>query len=234
MNARFRFRGSSVFASLIAALTMLVGPSLQAQEAVLEAVDSGNYSSEGDHSPTNSNYLAGDTAAAGVHERRNFFVFDLSGLPAPVLDAALAIYNPSDPPDGGDGFSSPDPFETYTTFEVTTDPATVMAGGTGLTGIFDDLGDGTAYGSVDVTGADNGSVIVIPLDQDAVASINVAFGGLWAVGGAVTTLDGNPLQIVFGYSDDSMPRQLVLDMGGTVFWDGFETGDFSMWSAVYP
>jgi hypothetical protein len=96
----------------VIALTILTLSSLpaSAQLVFLEAVDSGFYSSGGDHSSGLTNYLAGDTASAGVAEKRNFFVFDLSGVTGPVLGATLELYNPSNPPDSGDGYISPDPF----------------------------------------------------------------------------------------------------------------------------
>lgn len=219
-------------ASTLIGILVLVGAPVLAQEAILEAVDSGNYSSDGEHSPGSTNYLAGDVAASAVNEHRNFFVFDLSGLTAPVLAAGLSIYNPSDPPDAGNGFRSPDPFETYAVYEVTTDIGTLVGGGTGLVTVFDDLGGGIEYGSMDVTLADNGAMVVVPLNGDAVSSINNAIGGVWAVGGAIATLSGNPLQIVFGYTGDPMPRHLVLDLGGTIFVDSFEDGTTSAWSST--
>ncbi len=117
-------------------------------------------------------------------------------------------------------------------FEVSTDIGILIGGGTGLTTVFDDLGGGIEYGSVDVTQADNGALVTVPLNGDAVTSINNAASGLWAVGGTVTTLDGNPLQIVFGYTNDTMPRSLVLDLGGTIFTDDFEGGTTSAWSTT--
>jgi hypothetical protein len=214
----------------------LTAAPVAAQEAVLEAVDSGSYRWDGSSSPSNTYYPAGDSASSGVAEQRNFFVFDLSGLPAPVLEASLALYNPSDPPDPGDGYRSPDPFETYTLVEVTTDIATLTGGGSGLTWVFDDLGSGTLFGEVNITAADNGTLVRIPLNHDAVTSLNAAAGagGLWAIGGAVTTLDGTPLQMVFAYANDTMPRRLILDMGGTVFSDGFESSDTTRWTLAIP
>jgi len=205
-----------------------------AQLVFLEAVDSGFYTWEGSHSAGSTNYVVGDTAASGVNELRNFFVFDLSSVSGTVAFAALQIYNPSETVDPGNGFNSPDPFETYVVNEVTTDIGTLTAGGTGLVSIFDDLGDGLGYGSVDVDAGDNGTSILIPLNGDAVDAINLAVGGSWAVGGAVTTLVGNPLQAVFAYSNGDMQQRLILDLGGTVFWDDFETGNAERWSSTSP
>ena len=219
---------------VIVALGALIASTAVAQDLVLEAVDSGNYDWEGDHSSGSTYSPAGDIAASGFSELRNFFVFDLSGVTGPVLGATLELYNPSDPPDAGDGYSSPDPFETYSLWEIVTDIPTLTAGGSGLTGIFDDLGGGTGFGTIDMTAADNGTVVSIGLNHNAEASIEAAAGGLWAVGGAVMTLGGTPLQVVFGYANGSMSRRLILDMGGAIFTDDFETGDTNRWSFVEP
>jgi hypothetical protein len=85
-----------------------------------------------------------------------------------------------------------------------------------------------------MTAADNGTVVSIPLNHNAEASIAAAAGGLWAVGGAVMTLDGTPLQVVFGYANGTMQRRLVLDLGGAIFSDDFENGDTSAWSRTEP
>jgi len=225
--------GSLITALAIIILALAALPA-SAQLVFLEAVDSGFYTWEGSHSAGSTNYLAGDTAAAGVNEIRNFFVFDLSGVSGTVVFAALQIYNPSETVDPGNGFNSPDPFETYVVNEVTTDIGTLTAGGTGLISIFDDLGDGTVFGSTDIDSGDNGTSVLVPLSQDAVDAVNSAVGGSWAVGGAVTTLVGNPLQTVFAYSNGGMQQRLILDLGGTVFWDDFETGNAERWSATSP
>lgn len=223
----------SAVTALLAICVLTIAPAA-AQDLILEAVDSGNYDWEGDHSSGNTYYPAGDTAASGFNEIRDFFVFDLSGVTGPVLGATLELYCPSDPPDAGNGYRSPDSFESYALWEVVTDVATLTAGGTGLTGIFDDLGGGTSFGQIDMTAADNGTVVSIGLNHNAEASIEAAAGGLWAVGGAVMTLDGTPLQVVFGYANGTMQRRLVLDLGGGIFADDFESGGTTAWSDVMP
>lgn len=223
----------SAVTALLAICVLAIAPAA-AQDLVLEAVDSGNYDMDGDHSAQNTYYPAGDIAASGYSEIRNFFVFDLSGVTEPVVGATLELYCPSDPPDVGNGYRSPDPFERYALWEVVTDVATLTAGGTGLIGIYDDLGGGTAFGYIDMTEADNGTMVSIGLNHSAEASIEAAAGGLWAVGGAVMTLDGSPLQVVFSYAHDSMPRRLLLELEGAIFLNGFETGGTADWSAAIP
>lgn len=223
----------SAVTALLAICVLTIAP-VAAQDLILEAIDSGNYDMDGDHTSTNTYYPAGDVAASGYSEIRNFFVFDLSGLTEPVVGATLELYCPSDPPDAGNGYTSPDSFERYALWEVVTDIPTLRAGGTGLIGIYDDLGGGTTFGQIDMTEADNGTVVSIGLNHNAEASIEATAGGLWAVGGAVMTLDGTPLQVVFGFGNGTMPRRLVLELEGAIFLDGFESGDHSAWSEVSP
>jgi len=218
---------------LIVSLGLTAVPA-SAQLVFLEAIDCGFYSSDGSHSPGSTNYVAGDTAAAGIAEKRNFFVFDLSGVSGTVAHAALQIYNPGDPPDPGNGFNSPDPSERYSVQDVTTDIATLTAGGSGLVSVFGDLGDGTVFGFVDVDAAANGTSVLIPFNHNGGGAVNAAIGGQLAFGGAVTTLAGNPIQTVFAYSHGSMRQRLILDLGGTVFWDDFETGSAGRWDEVAP
>ncbi len=90
---------------------------------ILEAIDSGQYDQEGDHSALNSNYICGSLDSASPVEHRNFFVFDLSSVTETVVTGYLEAYTPFD------GYMSPDPFETFSLFEFSTDVAILRAGG---------------------------------------------------------------------------------------------------------
>jgi len=212
--------------------TVLAAFPASAQIVTLDAVDSGFYEWTGDHSPSNQNYIAGNTGNS-YGEFRDFVVFDLSGVAEPITAARLELYNPGQVPDGGDGFFSADPSETYVAYEVTTPVATLVAGGAGLTGVFDDLGGGLVLGSVDVSAADNGAVVQVPLNADALTALNGA-GGLWAVGGTLVTMTGSRKEYVFGRSTGGHARRLVLTTAATVFADGFESGSHSSWSTAVP
>lgn len=197
-------------------------------DEMLDAVDSGNYDQDGDHSHNNTNYLTGDTAAAGVAENRAFFVFDLSAVHEQIVGARLTAYNPGLVPDDHDGFTSPDAYETLTVFDVATDVATLRAGGSGLIAIFDDLGGGPSYGSVDVDEQCNATMVSVTLNQDALDALNLATGE-FAFGTALTTLAGNPSQYVFGYTSAAYQRSLILYYE-SIFSDGFEDGHTVDWS----
>ncbi|WP_287115948.1 hypothetical protein, partial [Microcystis sp. M_OC_Ca_00000000_C217Col] len=60
-------------------------------------------------------------------------------MTAPIISAQLKV-NTYD-------YNSPQPSETYELRDVTTAVPTLTAGGSGLTAIYTDLGDGAIYGS---------------------------------------------------------------------------------------
>jgi hypothetical protein len=173
-------------------------------ETTLFAVQTGWYNSNGLRSF--GNYLAGDGVGSNYH---NFSVFDLSSITLPIQSATLMLFNGSAPPNPADGYTSPDPFETYALFEVSTDIGLLTS--SGGPGVYDDLAVGTFFGSVDVTPADNGTFIEVDLNADSIAALNSATG-LFAFGGAITTIS-HPVDVdesVFGFSYDSSDVRLVV------------------------
>ncbi len=190
----------------IAAIVGLSAVSAQAVPIVIDAQDSGWYDDSGDHTATNQSFVAG---LRGV-EYRNFFVFDLTPLVGEtILTAELRLENPVD------GFESPDPSEIFALFHVDTPVPALIAGGQGgpvgqLT--FDDLGTGTSYGSVEITTADNGTIVRIPLNAAAISALS-GTTGLFAFGGAIATLQNDLLirEFAFGFSDENSTRQLVIN-----------------------
>jgi hypothetical protein len=169
------------------------------------AADSGWYNDTGGHNPVLENYLTGrlrQSATESVVDR-SFFVFDLSGVSGQVTAATLNLYNP-DISAFLKGYVSPDPTETLAIFDVTTPVATLTAGGTGLVGIFNDLGSGTQFGTIVVSAADNGQTVSIVFNAAGIAAINAALGSTIAFGGALTTLGaGTADEYVFGFSTAS-------------------------------
>lgn len=88
-------------------------------------------------------------------------------------------------------------FETVGLFALTTPVATLVAGGTGLTGIYDDLGDGLLLGQGDVFPFRSGDHFAA-FNADGLAALG-ATSGTFAFGGALLTL--NPAvsaEYVFG------------------------------------
>jgi hypothetical protein len=173
----------------------------------LGTTQSGWYDQTGFHN-NNPNYIAGVCCGNGEH--RDFFVFDLLGVTGKVVGATLRLFNPFG------GYVSPDATETYTLFSVATPTSTLIAGGSGLTGIFDDLANGAMYGSRVVSAADNNTVVEIVLNANAVNDINALLGLSFAVGGTITTLQGTapfssfaPQETIFVLTGDGN-RQLML------------------------
>ena len=167
--------------------------SVSAENFALSAIDRGWYNDSGVHSPPNMNYVTGELEG---HEYRNWFVFDLSTISLEILAIQLIAWNPS-----GDnpGYISPDPTETYTIFDVTTDIKSLTSGAAGIKA-FDDLASGNEYASYEASSEDNGTYITIMLNEDALADANASIGGLWAFGGSITTIDlkNQDLEHLFG------------------------------------
>ena len=168
----------------------------------------------GGSSPGLLNYAVGRTDPSDTI--RNYFVFDLTGVTGleTLAVAQLSIFSPiSSLPSFGSGYGSPDPSETYTLYGVSTDP--------GLLGIergvfiFDDLGTGPLLGSVNVTlASSNGLRVVIDLNAAGIAAIQQA-NGLFAFGGALTTLDPNRTTDEFIFGDTGGPNGAQLVLSGS-------------------
>ncbi|MFO0815773.1 MAG: S8 family serine peptidase [Gemmatales bacterium] len=178
-----------------------------------DATDSGWYNSTGFHDPINENYIVGQ--ASSTLQYRDWFVFDVPVATGPITAARLELYNPSSTVNDGNGYISPDASETYALYDVTTPVSTLRAGGSGLTGIYDDLGTGVSYGSVTVTAASNGTFIVINLNAAGIAAVSAAQGGQLAMGGALTTLGGSATQHLYAYTRNGMTRRLVITPSST-------------------
>ena len=174
----------------------------------IAATDTGWYDNSGSHSPSNTNYLVGDY---NFNKYRNWMAFNLSTFTTPVTSAKLQIKAYQ--------YSSADPSETYELRDVTTPVSTLTAGGSGLTSIYNDLGDGTIYGSRSFTSADSNQTVTIDLNSALVSAINAKSGQSFALGGQITTLDGiDNSEYIFGSSNSLSPNtdvQLLLTYGPT-------------------
>ncbi len=199
---------------LVLAVLYLVQSSVPIEAAIINLpyVDSGWYRDDQDkttspggyHIPYIQNYLAGWLTGPDIYysEYRSFFVFDMSAVSELIVAATLRI-------DAGIYVSS-DVTETYVLFDVSTSVPTLRAGGIGLPQIFNDLGTGVSYGLTDISSADDSSVISIDLNQNAISAMNNA-NGLFAIGGAVTTLRYvlSDSETAFAYTGSGL-RELVI------------------------
>ena len=210
-------RVTRVAAIAAAALALLAGgmPPAKAQTITLDAIDSGLYDNNGRRNDVSQNYVVGQVFAFGAGPARqlnNYFVFDLSSITQPIASAELRLLNPSSPPAPGPGYNSPDPFEIYTLFDVSTPASTLLAGSNGRPDIFADLGSGVPYGSQVVSAASNGQIVTIGLNAAGVSALSSA-SGLFAVGGSLTTIrPGDITQTVFSGGGAPHQRQLVVTL----------------------
>jgi len=180
-------------------LGMLLTPAT-ARADVINAIDSGWYTEAGVHTAQNQNYLTGDLSGS---MRRSFFVFDLTAVANEIVSASIQLYNPDNALPALRGYVSPDPTETLALYDVSTPVASLTASsaaGPAGVAIFDDLGTGTIFGQRVVSATDNGTTISLGLNADGLAALNAARGGLFALGGALTSLGSFGDEYVFGFS----------------------------------
>jgi hypothetical protein len=191
----------------LALAALMIGSAAQAATFEINAADRGHYSPNGGgHLAVDKTYRVGSGGASA--EQRNFFEFNLAGKTGTVDSAILRLLMPS----GTNGYLSPDPSETLTLFDVSTDPVTLS--GAGGISAFNDLGTGTQYGSFVATPLAQAAFIDIILNSDALAAIN-ASNGVFSIGGALTTPgDPNDNNFLFVGSTDSLTdgtSRLILD-----------------------
>ena len=174
----------------------------------LNAVASGWYDSTGFHDPSNPNYIAGeDNKSSDPNFCRNWFVFNAPVFSGSIIHAELLI-NCYDN-------SSPHGQETYLLRKVTTPIATLEAGGSGLVGIYNDLGANAVYSVRSIATNESYQTAIIPLNVQFMNDATAASGSQIALGGSLTTNIQN--QNLFGYSS-GLPTdvQLRLTFGTSV------------------
>jgi hypothetical protein len=137
----------------------------------------------------------------------SFFVFDLGTLDGPVEAATLWLEL--------EGYWGPDVSESFTVFDVVTDPLELEQDQADRTDIFEDLQSGAVYGMGEVSPADVGSVIEIQLSSEALADLDAAAGGLFAVGLHVEDIAGVASEegMRWSLTGDERVHQLVLELG---------------------
>lgn len=183
----------------VVALVGLVLPLSQASAGVvtLNAINRGWYETSGASNGTSAtnNYLAGDCrgglcgGGAAADAERNWFLFNLAGVSGVVTSARLLLDNPAAVVgSNGPGFNSDGASETYSVFDVAA--GNIGSLGTASAAIYADLGSGTSFASYNATTADNGTTVSISLNASGLAAIMAALGGNFALGGAITTLNG--------------------------------------------
>src|SRR5687767_6885192 len=138
---RYGRRGTA-FGVVVAGVLALTSPAFS---ATLSATSVGSYRNSGDDTADTkfggALFTAWNPNFSG-NENRSFAVFDLSLLVGQVITgAAFHTFL-----DAQSGYNSPNPTETIDWVQVTTSPATVASSGYS-DAIWQDLGDGTVYGT---------------------------------------------------------------------------------------
>lgn len=195
-----KFLTASAFAL---ALLCLMSIDTRADSITLTSVQQGWYRDDGINNGVpvvgSNNYFAG-VSSGQVY--RNYFVFNLTYVTG-VTSARLVILET-----GGFKFN-PDPFETYTLYDVQT-PAGHLGMGGGIP-VYNDLGSGTVFGSINVSYNFFGQVLTIDLNSAALEAIRNS-GGLFVIGGAITSFNAPPgaEERLFS-SSGGVAAQLIVD-----------------------
>ncbi|MEQ8667669.1 MAG: hypothetical protein RIC12_00765 [Pirellulales bacterium] len=183
----------SYFLTLVLALLLTCTANAQLTRL---AVDNGFYQS-GLHNPLNMNYFTGQITGTQTH---SFFVFDVPDAGGSISSAMLRIPTYD--------VVTADAFESLGVFDVTTDLGALLDGTGGLAA-YDDLASGVAFGAADIPGTKPPTFIEVPLNAEAIHQINNG-SGAFALGAALTSIDGPDDQYAFAFSRTGVP-ELVLD-----------------------
>ncbi|MDX2131155.1 MAG: hypothetical protein SFY69_03770 [Planctomycetota bacterium] len=199
-------------AAVAAVGTLGVGaPRATADSLELTSTFSGGIYADGTTSPGFMNYYVGYSFPSSPVERRNYFIFDVSSVPGPVVSAKLKLYLPG-APFFPSGYVSSDPTEEFRV-SGSAFPWTAYAeafGGTAtppmLAAMFGTMGSSDAYGLVGVSGDASGTDIVIDLSLAAVTAINASPDGKFLVTGKLADIHPGmpgtiPSELLFAYTD---------------------------------
>ena len=181
-------------------LAAVLGTSASAQ--TIDASSRGWYNQTGLHNATNLNTLVGQGVA--TDRFRAFFVFDLGALARPAGSGVLRLEV--------EAYLGPDPMEYVALYDVGTNPDDLVLSQTGRSDIYADLGGDVAYGGAFAQPSSVGTLLEIPLTPEAIAAINLAAGGRFALGVNVETirLARGSEGVRFSLAGESRVHQLVL------------------------
>jgi hypothetical protein len=125
---------------------------------------------------------------ADTSDVNSWFGFDLSSLSGTVVAAELLL--------DIDAYMSPDSSETLVLRHVATPPGVIGTIDSGAH--FTDLMTGEVFGSRAFTAGDSGFLRSIPLNASAVADLDMSIGGIWELGGHLSTVSrSGPYEAIF-------------------------------------
>jgi len=197
-------------------LTVLNAPG---SSVTINAADRGWFNDSGDHTSGNLNYLCGESSDGFT--RNNWMVFNIPQFAGTIVQAELLINTFSN--------LSSNPQETYVLRHVSTPIANLVAGGTGLTAIYDDLADGPVYSVRDLVKPEEGQRAIIPLNLTFINDATSAAGGQIALGGSILNLNTNNVnQNWFAFSlSAASDVQLRLTFGTSTLVNATDRGWYS-------
>ena len=216
------------FACTVAILpALLAGPEAGAAPVVVNFSVKGTFTNFGQnnaafHAAPGNTFVGLSNQA--IH--RNYFVFDLAGVTDNVTAAHFVVHSPFG------SYISPDPTETWTIFDYSSDIAILQNQSSISVPAYNDLGSGTVYGSVVVSESSEAFLVAINLNNDAITNINNTRGNKLALGGAITTINGSSTQVFFAFSTNNDSAQLILNPLLTGDFNGnnqVDAADYVVW-----
>lgn len=153
------------------------GNYLTADTMNLQFSDQGWYSSTGNHTPDNQNYIVGPCDSCSNHLFNNWFAVDLANVSSPVNSLSLRLYSYDVTLSAGN----------YYLYDFGGSIDALKTGGSGHVDIYNDLGSGAFFGSKFYQSAtDSNAFFTINLNSAAVTDFNNAVSNhatQWAFGG---------------------------------------------------
>ena len=176
-----------------------------ASSITINAQNSGWYYDTGVHNGnTEPNISAGVCVTCRYSgEARNFFLFDFSDITETIVSAELRMTSGR--------YISDDPFETFSLFNISSDPSILPTNTTQNLSLFEDLGSGIVYGNYQIQQSSD-TVISIALNILALDDMNNT-NTLFAIGGAITSLDNDLSRTQYAFSGTHIgdqTRELIL------------------------
>lgn len=170
----------------IIAIVVLLGVSLTAHAATISVVDRGWFRSDGLRTAGNENAFFGRWSGRNYNA---YLVFDVSGLSGQTSSISMNLEL--------EGYFSGNGSETFEIFDVSTSELLLASGyasgSAAGQAIFNDLGTGSSYATLNVLSSEVGSVLNLTLSSQATTDLDaaVASDGLFALGFVVTSAVGN-------------------------------------------
>lgn len=150
-------------------------------------------------STSNANYFAGQQGSTAF---RNYFIFDLTSLDSEATSATLELRR---------YFSDAGTVMNF--YDVSTSAAELISTRADQNVVYAaayaDLGTGTMYGSQAVGPGNPDDIFSIVLNASAIADINAAAGGFFAIGTQVDTVDPLSGSVFSGSGSEGVQRLVI-------------------------